>query len=101
MQNASIDLTRVQQGRLLHTRRTENLSDRQKEVSDREEKLIMFSNFTEEDQGRSRNFIARFVEPNLCKDFVDNYNAMIDKIYEQQKYINKLEERYDDFANMF
>lgn len=90
MQNTSIDLTRVQQGRLLLTRDTERLSDRQREACDREEKLIMFSNFIEEDQGRSRNFIARFVEPNLCKDFVDNHNAMIDYIYSLQKELSKL-----------
>ena len=88
--NKSLDLTRVQQGRLLLTKDTERLSDKQKEACDREEKLMMFSNFTEEDQGRSRKFIARFVEPNLCKEFVDNHNAMIDYIYELQAELRKL-----------
>lgn len=63
MKNQSLDLTRLQY----------------------EESLRMFSNFTEADMGRSQNLIATFQNPEDCKSFISNYNAMIDKIYELQK----------------
>lgn len=85
MQNTSIDLTKLQQGKLLLTKSTERLSERQKSQYQYEESLRMFSNFTAADMGRSRNLIATFQNPEDCKTFIDNYNAMIDEIYALQK----------------
>ena len=104
MQNKSLDITRLQQGELLYTQDTADRckwSDDQIKAGHYVEQCMAFTNFTELNQGRSRTFIARFNSPIECKTFIDNYNGMIDKIYEQQKRINELEEQWNTFPDMF
>lgn len=91
----------LMQGELLLTNATSRLTYDQRDKCNQQEQSMMFRHFTASDQGRSREFLATFNTPQECKEFVDNYNELLDLIdllQFQNKELQEYKDMYEDLC---
>ena len=74
-----MDLRKLQQGFFIQPKTT-RLSQSQIADYHYQEQLRAFKDFSVQDIGKSREYVATFQSPQDCKAFVDNYNSIIDKL---------------------
>lgn len=71
---------KLRQGETLLTSNTKNWSQEFIDANNTIERCIVFLNFRNEDQGRSRERIAQFVNESDASRVVEMYNELIDEI---------------------